>query len=356
MSEMNGNTNQVKTMWNTVANRFRTMTPRARACAAAGLGLGFMWLGSLNNGQPALAALQPGSDAMPGFGNAGVGPGFDAAGFGSEQVLPGADPAAQYAAGPAFTPRTQSGQAGMAMQQGRYFRYPVPAGWTASETANGVTLTAPDGRTGASSVLLINYGLAQHTPASFLSQVGPGLGRALPSFQASGLRPIANSQLPTAEADISFVAQGGPVVGSVRVSVWNDMGRSIGTFVFGFAPSAEWPQVREFLQGLADRIEITNAAQVAGQDTLIRPRNNPNTALDGIIASGEYKNRSGDYTSQRQSEATLGYETMQDSRGYQHDMPNEAYDPTIGGYQDPYGPRGETMTRPPEYTPPQYPR
>jgi hypothetical protein len=46
------------------------------------------------------------------------------------------------------------------------------------------------------------------------------------------------------------------------------------------------------------------------------PQNHPNTSLGGIIGSGEYRNRSGDYVSQRRSDAMRGTETQDPYRYY----------------------------------------
>lgn len=58
------------------------------------------------------------------------------------------------------------------VQQGRYFRWALPKGWNAKETANGVDLSSPDGKTLVSSALL-HGGFGQMTPRDFAAMILP---------------------------------------------------------------------------------------------------------------------------------------------------------------------------------------
>ena len=232
------------------------------------------------------------------------------------------------------------------VQQGQYFRWSAPAGWKHSESTNGVTLTAPDGRTKVMYAILLGsrgYMDPRNFLLSMMSRV-PGIGgmrvaatRNLPN-QPSG---VPGSVWKVVEIDLSCTDNGRPVNGTFTSGI-NAYYGTYDAMILGYqAPPEEWPRAKLFLPVMAKAITITNFRQVAGRDTLIPVKNNP---LDnsGLIESWKQKGLSEQRISQAQREGTMGYERMKDpTTGKIHEMPLEAYDATKGGYHSPDFPRDE---------------
>ena len=227
--------------------------------------------------------------------------------------------------------------------RGRYFRWAAPAGWKSSETTNGVELFSPDGRTRVMFALLMRS-QGNMTPRDFLLGTLPKLpgygnvrlisARGLPE-QRSG---IPGTAWKVIEADLSYT-YGGAQVNSTWTSGVNGYYGMYDAMLLGYqAPAREWPQARLFLPAVARSITITNPGQVAGNDRLIMPRNNPldNSAL---LRSWREKGLSEDRISKARREGTSGYERLKDTQtGRIYEMPLEAYDPTLGGYRNPVRP------------------
>jgi hypothetical protein len=228
--------------------------------------------------------------------------------------------------------------------QGRYFRWSAPGGWRVSETTNGVTLTAPDGKTKAMYALLLrSQGTVdpQHFVVAMLSRI-PGVSniRAMSSKrlpdQPSGIRGTAWKVI---ETELSFTDGGVPINGTFICGVNVYYGMYDSTIVGYQAPAQIWPKASLFLPVIARSIIITNFQQLAGNDQLIPVRNNPldNSAL---IESWKQKGVSETRISQARREGMMGYERMKDpTTGRIHEMPLEAYDATKGGYHSPDFPK-----------------
>jgi hypothetical protein len=224
------------------------------------------------------------------------------------------------------------------VQQGQYFRWSAPAGWTSRETSNGVDLFAPDGKTFVSSALLAGA-FGTTTPRQFLElmvrQVNPSLhvlnARALPQ------QPAIMGPWQSEEYELSGTFQGISVRLSATVGVSSAYGRYWATMTLCQSPSGMWARDRTWLPAIAGSIAVTNPRQVAGADRVMLPRNNP---LDnsGLIESWRQKGLSDDRISQARQEATMGYERVQDSEGRNYDMPYEAFDASAGGYRNPERP------------------
>ena len=104
------------------------------------------------------------------------------------------------------------------------------------------------------------------------------------------------------------------------------------------APVASFDEAKLWLAPIARSIIITNPRQVAGNDTLVAPRNNP---LDNssLIESWRQKGLSEARISQARREATMGYERAKDPEtGRIYEMPLETWDGTAGGYRNPQRP------------------
>jgi hypothetical protein len=258
--------------------------------------------------------------------------------------------AAALAAAAAVSPaRAVAERPVLEAHQGRYFRWVAPRGWSASESTNGVTLRSPDGAQRAGFVLLLRSP-GSSTPRDFLLRFLP----MDPSYR--GLRVDSTRRLPDVpagygavwhmeEIGLAATVDGQPHRALFTVAVKNAWGQFDGFFSYHHAAVGLWPTARQFLPQLTRGIAIVNPGQVAMNDQLLRPRNNP---LDnsGLLESWRRKGLSEDRISQARREGTMGYERMKDpSTGRLYDMPLETYDGGAGGYRNPARP-GELLVKP----------
>jgi len=229
------------------------------------------------------------------------------------------------------------------VHQGHFFRYTMPAGWSANETMSGLDLVAPDKATGASFALLLGA-FGQATPEGFTQFVMQQMGQAdvrilrqqrLPNEPGPGGLPWLVS-----ETEIAFNYQGRPVKGYFLCGVVNGWNQYSAVTRYYQAPTQSWETSRDWLPALLDRIVITNPRQVAGQDRVQLPRNIPHDYIYGEYnRAWEQRHVPQDRMSQARHEGTMGYERMKDpDTGQFYDMPLEAYDPTVGGYRNPRSP------------------
>lgn len=234
------------------------------------------------------------------------------------------------------------------IQQGRYFRWAIPKGWAATETTNGVDLFAPDGKTFVSSALL-QGSFGQMTPRDFLimtiRQVNPSA-----QIEASTVLPSQPGIWGPWQLEdfvLTGVYKGTPVRMRALVGLSAGYGRYSATMSLYQAPVTSWQHDKLWLPAVAQSIVVTNAQQVAGQDAVMLPRNNP---LDnsGLIESWRQKRLSEDRISQGQREGTMGYTRLEDpNTGQRYEMPIEAYDGTVGGYRNPNHPTDVLVKLPP---------
>lgn len=229
----------------------------------------------------------------------------------------------------------------LAVHRGRYFGWSAPSGWGEQETTNGVTLIAPDGVTSVSSALLMRSS-GNTSPAQFaarmLSMV-PGLQNArvlavrnLPN-QPSGFGPPWVVQ----EIDMVYSQNGAPMQACWTVGIVNAWG-TFDAFMLGYqSPTGVFAQKKFWLAPIARSVSCINAREVAGNHTIMLPKNNP---LDnsGLIESWRQKGLSEDRISKAQREGTMGYERAKDSTGRVYNMPLETWDATVGGYRNPTRP------------------
>jgi hypothetical protein len=227
--------------------------------------------------------------------------------------------------------------------QGRYFRWASPKEWKQSESTNGISLTSPDGKQMASSVMLLRS-TGRITPIDFLTMM---LGK-MPGYSA--IRVINVKNLPghpsgypglswkLIEAELQYNAAGTIVSGLWTCGIVENYGY-YDAILSGFqASQTEWPKARLYLPEVLRSVRVTNPSQVAMNDQVLRPRNNPldNSAL---IESWRQKGLSQDRISQGTREGIMGYEKMKDPKtGQIINMPLESYDGTVGGYRNPYRP------------------
>jgi hypothetical protein len=226
-------------------------------------------------------------------------------------------------------------------QQGRYFRWAAPPGWQVSETNAGVTLTSPDGQLSASLAMLLRS-RGSRTPQAFLSWVFSHV----PNYR--NCRVLAVRNLPNQrmsyqvwqfiEASVSYLDNGLPVTGVYKVGVANYYGLNDAMIVGYRAANPLFQQAQSFLPRIAQSIVLTNALEAGGNNTLIRPKNNP---LDnsGLIKSGQYRDRVREHASEGWREGMMGTEpTMDPKTGQTYNSPLNSYNPARGGYVNPQRP------------------
>ncbi|MEX2271129.1 MAG: hypothetical protein WD690_06650 [Vicinamibacterales bacterium] len=235
--------------------------------------------------------------------------------------------------------------------QGRYFRWSAPVAWSVSETANGVDLSAVDGTTSVSSALL-HGGFGSMTPRQFLQMMMPKVNPTLSIGESFRLPDQPGIWGPWHSEDVAMTGTtpaGIPITLRATVGVSQGYGRYSAVLMFHQAPSASWDRDKLWLPAVAQSIVPTNLRELAGQDGVMLPRNNP---LDnsGLIETWRQKGLSEDRIAQGQREGTMGYSRMEDpSTGERYDVPLEAYDGTVGGYRNPKRPSELLRKLPPGY-------
>jgi hypothetical protein len=258
-----------------------------------------------------------------------------AAGGGSAGVATGTvEPAPAAPSKPPFTRPT------LDVQQGKYFTYSMPAGWKATETANGVDMTSPDGKLIASSVLLTGTP-GSATPWSFVQTVLAQIGMTNVKQLHTRDLPPQKSGYPGIDWTIQEIEvacndkSGSPRHASFTCGICNAYGSYSAILQTFSTPEGEYDQGKTWLPLLVEGVRVIDASKVAYQDHLIPPQNHPldNSAL---MASWEARRKSQDHIAQQQHETTMGYERMVSPiNGSHYNMPFERFDGTMGGYRDP---------------------
>lgn len=229
----------------------------------------------------------------------------------------------------------------LVQQQGHYFRWMQPQGWRANETTNGVDLFAPDGITTASWSFLVR-GQGAMTPQQFFGffinnapvPIRVLSTRDLPSQPTGYMGTMWRLQ----EFETAATLNGAPARGDCTVGISSFYGTYSAVMLCYSAPAAQWNNARLWLPEVARTVTITNPAEVAGNNTIIPPRNNP---ADDSALMESWRNRriSQDRIAKEQREATSGYERLRDPEtGTMYELPLEAWDATRGGYVNPKRP------------------
>ncbi len=223
-------------------------------------------------------------------------------------------------------------------KQGQCFSWALPKGWTDSESVNGVDINSPDRRQNAASCLLLrNPG--RSTPEQFARRITQML--RLSDFKITKSTRLPDQVPNVVTAEIEFTCTDlvhGPRRGGATVAISQAYGQH-GAFWQWYTTSPDrWEQDKLWLPAIARGVKVTNPTRIAGNDTIIQPRNNP---LDNssLIKSWEAKKLSQDRISQATREGTMGYERMKSpASGRLFEMPLETYDGAKGGYQNPEDP------------------
>jgi len=192
-----------------------------------------------------------------------------------------------------FVPATASAdRPPLEVHRGNYFRWAAPQGWRASESINGVTLISPDDAQRAGFILLLRTP-GRSTPRDFLLRFLPRdpayrivrieSQRALPDVPGGP----AGGVWKVEELGLSLIVNGRPHRAFFTCAVKNAWGQYDGFFSYFHAGEAQWPAARQFLPQLTHSIAIVNPGQVAMNDQLLHPKNNPSTIQACLSLGGK---------------------------------------------------------------------
>jgi hypothetical protein len=217
------------------------------------------------------------------------------------------------------------------IRQGAVYRYPVPVGWQAADSSNGVEMYAPDGSAGAYSMFLRTT--APMTPLQFARLTIQGVGYG--HVRLVGSRPVTDHGGAGFVADFTATYRGVPVLCRLFSVVENDFGMKY-CRVQGFhTVSQRWRHDAPFLGRILASVQVANQAGFAQQGSLIGAINHPN---DNSASMEAFSNRqkSQGKISQWRREGTMGYQRNTDPKtGRMYNSPYETYDGTVGGYRNP---------------------
>ncbi len=193
-------------------------------------------------------------------------------------------------------------------QQGKYFKWSAPPGWQVSETNAGITLMSPD-RVFSASLAMLMRSRGTRTPESFLQWVFTNV----PSYSAARIISVKN--LPSErmsyqvwqfiEAKVSYSDSGLPVTGVYKVGVANYAGMNDALIVGYRAANQSFETAQSFMPQIARSIVLTNAAEASGNNTLVRPKNNP---LDNsaVLQAGQNRQKAVDEAMRKDANARRG--------------------------------------------------
>lgn len=244
----------------------------------------------------------------------------------------------------AFTCTALSAQTKLQSHQGRYFKVSVPEQWQVNENSNAVEVSAPDGRTGYSFVLLMG-GFGQMSPQTFLNMQLQNPIYKNPKILSSRQLPNQPGPMGIAwqvlESELEYIYSGAKVHAYVVTAVLQGSGQYSAVVRAYQAPVEKWEKLRSLLAKVDKSLLITNPYQVAGLDKVKLPKGTSHDEIYGSYNKGrEQRQRESDARlSQRRHESTMEYERMKDpATGRFYDMPMNQYDPTVGGYRNPNDP------------------
>lgn len=231
----------------------------------------------------------------------------------------------------------------MNIQQGHYFSFPVPVGWTYHEGSNGVDVTDLMEHAG------YNFVGLEGTPGSITprGQVERLLGWA----KATNVRIVSTTNRPaqngfeTAEFIFTYVnSKGLPMTGWAWSAVNNSFGRNNTYCELAWATNDLWVADQQFMVAAARLVQITNVQEAFLRDQLIRAGtpagpgsaggfNHPNTFTP-------YSNQAAmDRMSAQRSTTTRGVTPLVDpSTGRTYRGTAETYNHVQGGWVNPQDP------------------
>lgn len=225
-------------------------------------------------------------------------------------------------------------------RRGQYFSWSAPKGWTSTETTNGVDVASPDKSKGAGFVLLLRTS-GSSTPDGLLDSLMRNAGVSTYTIESSNTLPSMASGYPgmpwaVREFLIRYRSPAGvDTRGYLAVAVVNYsfMGFNPlwdGMATYHAAPVTEWAKASQWLPVIGNSILITNSGKLAGNSSVIPPRNNP--IENPLIESWRIKGLSEDRISEARRAGLMGYERLQSSSGQTFNVPLDSYVPGVGYY------------------------
>jgi hypothetical protein len=263
---------------------------------------------------------------------------------------------------PATKGATTTARPALEVHPGRFFRWAVPIGWKGSESANGITLTSPDGLMQVSSALFLGQS-GKMTPAEFtLAMLGKLQYRSVQTLakrdlpdQPSGLDSLWKVQ----ELELSYTISGVPVRGVWTAGILST-DRTYDAYLIGYqSVPLQFERAKLWLATVAHSLALTSPVQSAGtdkfvsgsggvnyvikvpgtgNDNLLLPNNRP---LDhpALLEIWRGQGHSEDRILKAQRDGMMGYETAKDPQTKRvFEMPLEAWDGAVGGYHNPLRP------------------
>lgn len=188
--------------------------------------------------------------------------------------------------------------AALQIHQGQYFRWSVPAGWKARESMSGVEMFSADGQLKADWAILLRSPGSSRPDAFALNMLArvPGYSNVrLVKIVSQRQKASAYPGVPwnVAEMQLSYQYRGVPMQSLWTCGVLNMQGYTHDAVLSGYAaPQGQFDQAKLWLSQVINSVAITKTRQVAGNDTLIRPKkilwNMPLESYDGAV--GGYRN------------------------------------------------------------------
>lgn len=274
---------------------------------------------------------------------------------------PAAEPEAPRAR-PVETARRSASTAGrptLEVHPGRFFRWAAPIGWTGSESASGLTLTAPDGLMQVSSALFLGQS-GRISPAEFTLAM---LGR----LQYGSMQTLTKRDLPdqpsgldspwkVQELELRYTVNNVPVRAIWTTGILSMDGK-YDAYILGYqsiplafdraklwlasvahsiVPTSPIPGAgsEKMLTGIGN-VNYVIKVQGEGNDKLLLPSNRP---LDhpALLEIWRGQGHSEDRILKAQRNGMMGYETTRDPQTSRvFEMPLEAWDNVAGGYHNP---------------------
>lgn len=241
----------------------------------------------------------------------------------------------------------------VAMHNGKFFSYALPAGWTIDESQNAVILSSPDRSMCTTATGLVGmYGEA--TPASFLANI-------CQLYKVQGVQVISSQQVQPPQGYQSAAtfelaltgADGVQYRGQALSAVVSGGGRHSGSCITVMTRADKWESARTWLPQVALSVNASNTDLGAGaMANAARPLPSSSGGASLNHSMGDWKpydaSASNDRLSRANSDATRGYEQMIDNTTGQRYYPGaNAYDASRGGYVNPERPT-ELLERVPD--------
>lgn len=230
---------------------------------------------------------------------------------------------------------------------GHIFAFGAPAGWTANESASGIDLIAPDGRTGVSASFVFGEP-GTRTPEEHLRQL-------VASPALKDMRPLSSAPTPPAPGpsdlqwqgiEVRFAASvdGQPIHVQAIAHVLQGEGQYSAMLTVAQGPLARWPWLRTWLPWIRDSISVRSPFVAGGSFLRGLPRGAPDETVHALHERAwRARGVPQALIEAARLGATLGYVRQRDPQtGQAYDMPLGAWNAGRSGFANPMRP-AETL-------------